>query len=60
MLLRGEWEQVRVIFGWIGVGGHFFMSKWGWVVVEGGIFWVGEGVFTFIMRSWGWVEVYFR
>ena len=31
---------------------------YGWVMVGGDIFWVGEGVWTFFMGERGWVEVY--
>ena len=45
-----EWSLVKVYFGMVGVGGHFY----GWlgrVGVGGGMFWVGGGEWTIFIGS---------
>ena len=36
--------------GWI-----FFIGRWGWVGLGGGIFWMDWCGWTFFMGEWGWV-----
>ena len=38
----GGWPQVAVIFGMDRGRWTYFMGRWGWVGIDGGIFWVGE------------------
>ena len=41
----GGWGLVGIFYGWVGV--------------NRGIFWVGDGGWTFLMGGWGRVKVYF-
>ena len=47
----GRWKYLLGGLGWMNI-------FYGWVMVGGDIFWVGEGVWTFFMGERGWVEVY--
>ena len=61
----GYWTIFCVSGGWWGIicsGQALFLvsvSYFGWLGVDGALFWLGGGEWGIILGGWGWVGKYF-